>query len=309
VIVSGQNTPAISVQWNNVSGSVQVITGNDCGNNPIASVLPVVVNLPPVALNPITGPDTLCINTNATFTTPILGPPDSYSWTVPAGVTINTGQGTNTIDVTWGTAAGTITCMGMNDCGQTPAITKEIAIKTIPDAAATIAGKDTICQGQGDNVYSIPEVTGATQYVWTLPAGVTITSGSGTNQVTLLMDATAQSGNVSVHGLNDCGPGTASVKAIVLKNCTGIDENGLHANVKIFPNPVSGELTIMITGRENKLDLSVSDITGKTLYSETLSSITPDYRKKLDMSGFSKGVYFIKLTSNDRVYSEKVIVQ
>ena len=83
VILSGQNTPAISVKWGIASGPVQVIAGNNCGNNPLASVLPVTVNLPPVALNPVTGPDILCSGTGGTFTTTMAGPAATYSWTVP----------------------------------------------------------------------------------------------------------------------------------------------------------------------------------------------------------------------------------
>jgi hypothetical protein len=310
VIVSGQNTPNISVQWGNISGSVQVITGNDCGNNPLASVLPVVVKLPPASLNPITGPDLVCNGAGATFTISVLGPPDTYNWTVPAGASITNGQGTNSITVTWGTTAGNVTCVAQNDCGITPEVTKSVGVKTIPDAAGAISGNDTVCLNQSPYNYSIPVLTGATEYVWTVPGGMTITGGQGTNQVTLSVGGSASSGNISVHGVNDCGSGTESVKPVLVKNCAGgIGENNLNATVRIYPNPVSGEMTIAIAGRENALDLTLSDMTGKIIYSENLSAISSDFRKKLDMSGFARGVYFIKLSNNGRAFREKVIVQ
>jgi hypothetical protein len=186
---------------------------------------------------------------------------------------------------------------------------KLVGIKTIPEAAGAITGKDTICQNTANMVYSVPAITGATQYTWTLPAGVTISAGSGTNQVTLLYGTTAQSGNITVIGSNDCGNGAESVKQVIVKNCTGIDQVNLESTVKIYPNPVSNELTLSINGREQQLTLTLSNANGQVVYSEKLTNITPDYKKKLDMTQFSRGVYFIKLSHNDRLFTEKVIVQ
>ena len=186
---------------------------------------------------------------------------------------------------------------------------KTVGVKTIPDPAGAITGRDTVCQGVGNLIYSVPPIAGATGYIWSLPAGITITAGTGTNQVTLQYGAAAQSGNIMVKGNNDCGPGIESAKPVAVKNCDGIEQKSLESAVRIYPNPVNGVLTIIIEGKENQLDMTISDISGKIQYSEKLSGISAAYRKSLDMSGFAKGVYFLKLYKNDRVYVEKVMVQ
>jgi hypothetical protein len=112
-----------------------------------------------------------------------------------------------------------------------------------------------------------------------------------------------------VKGENDCGVGTESVKPLKVNNCTGIDQKGLESSVRIFPNPVSGELTLTITGKEQMLNLTIVDITGKVQYAETLSDLPFAYTRKLDMSKFAKGIYFVRLSDNDHVYGEKVVVQ
>ncbi len=307
-ILSGQNTPTITIQWGLTSGNVSVIAGNDCGPS-APSVLAVVVNTAPAALIPINGPDMVCLNTNATFYTAVSDNPATFTWTVPADVSIISGQGTDTIHVTWGSTAGDVTAFAFNDCGQSPLIAKTVGVKFLPEAAGTIAGKDTVCQDEGNYVFSLPSITGATQYIWTLPAGVTITAGQGTNQITLSFSATAQSGNISVKGENDCGDGIESVKSLTVQNCTGISPKTIESTIQIFPNPVSEELTLSISGKERMLNLAIVDVTGKVQYSETLSDIPAIFTKKLDMSGYAKGVYFIRLSHNDRVYSDKVIVK
>ena len=308
LITSGQNTPAITVQWGVTSGNVSVIAGNDCGTS-IPSVLAVVVNTPPTPLVPIHGPDVVCKTKNATFYTSLSDLSVTYTWTVPSDASIVSGQGTDTIHVAWGQTAGDVTALATNDCGISPIATKAVGVKDIPEAAGTITGKDTVCQGQGNYIYSVPSITGATQDVWTLPAGVTATSGQGTTQVTLSFSATAQSGNISVKGQNDCGDGAETVKFIKVNNCAGINSNKLESSVQIFPNPVREELTLNITGTERQLNLTIVDRTGKVQYTETLSNIPASFTKKLDMSKFAKGIYFVRLSHNERIYSEKVVVQ
>ncbi len=307
--IVGNGTLNVSIIWGSTSGEIQVLAGNNCGNNPIPSILPVIVNIPPAALNPIAGPDMVCIGSNATFTTAILGPPDTYTWTVPSGVSITNGQGTNTIIVAWGNTTGDVTVYAMNNCGETPIIMKSIGVKTIPESAGVITGNDTICQGASNVPYSVPSIAGATLYNWSTPAGITVTAGAGTSQVTLEYSLLAQSGNITVNGTNECGEGTESSMPVVVKNCTGIDQKGLESTVRIYPNPVSNELTLSINGKEKQLVLTITNAAGQVVHSEKLESITADYKKRMDMSGFAKGVYFVRLSNNDRSYSEKVIVQ
>src|SRR5262249_1659767 len=59
--------------------------------------------------------------------------------------------------------------------------------------------------------YTVPAITGATGYVWTLPSNVTIVSGANTNSVVLNFSPTASSGNISVYGTNTCGNGLSAI--------------------------------------------------------------------------------------------------
>lgn len=307
--IIGNGNASVSIIWGNTSGEIKVLAGNNCGNNAIPSIFPVTVNLPPASLSPITGPDMICVSTNATFTTPVLGPPDSYTWTVPSDASITSGQGTNSIGVAWGTTAGDVTVYAMNNCGETPVVMKSVGIQTMPDPAGAITGQDTICQGTGNVAYNVPSIPGATQYNWSVPSGVTISAGAGTNQVTLQYGPSALSGNITVKGSNDCGDGVEASKAVIVENCFGIDQKNLGSTVRIYPNPVSNELTLSINGKEQQLSLTFTNASGQVVLSEKLENIPSDFDKKLDVSRFARGVYFLKLSNGDRVFTEKVIIQ
>jgi hypothetical protein len=86
----------------------------------------------------------------------------------------------------------------------------------IPVTAGTISGTASLCQGTNAVAYSVPAITNATTYLWVLPTGATIASGSGTNAITVNFSASAVSGNITVAGSNSCGAGTASNFAVTV---------------------------------------------------------------------------------------------
>jgi hypothetical protein len=59
-------------------------------------------------------------------------------------------------------------------------------------------------------VYSVAAIPNTTTYVWSLPPGATITSGAGTNAITVDFSTNANPGNIFVYGNNICGDGGTS---------------------------------------------------------------------------------------------------
>jgi len=307
-IVSGQNTPSISVLWGNTSGNISVIAGNECGTS-AQSVKYISVTGPPVITGQIIGPDAACKNEIVDFSLDSIPGGIDYQWTVPADVQINSGQGTRFINLTWGTNAGDLIVIVTNGCGTSDPAVKSVGVDSIPLVAGSITGKDTVCQNRGDYLYSIPAIPNAVEYVWSLPGGAEITTGAGTREITVYYNPTALSGEMTVFGRNDCGDGTPSSKSIVVNNCSGIGENNLNALIRIYPNPTNGFLNISIIGVEQQLDLTISDINGQVWYAETLENIPRELNKKIDISGLAKGLYFFRLSTKDRVFHEKIVVQ
>ncbi len=64
----------------------------------------------------IANPGSWCNNSNVTFTISAVAGATSYLWTLTNGV-INNGQGTTSIDATWGVGAGSVSVTASNSCG------------------------------------------------------------------------------------------------------------------------------------------------------------------------------------------------
>ena len=110
-------------------------------------------------------------------------------------------------------------------------------------------------------------------------------------------------------GKNQCGEGIESARSITVNSCSGIFLNNLESAVHLFPNPVKSGLTIKMDGKEPQVKLTLSDASETVIYSEIFNNVRPFLVKQLDLSGLSKGVYFLKLSNENRSFTDRIIVQ
>ncbi|MBL7110836.1 MAG: T9SS type A sorting domain-containing protein [Bacteroidales bacterium] len=307
-IVTGQNSPTIEVLWGETSGVVSVIVGNECGNSP-PSTIDVTVSMILPAPGAILGPDLGCTGIESMFRITEIPGAESYQWSVPADAQIKAGQGTNEVTVIWGTASGEIAVIAQNGCGNSPPSQRTLTATSLPGPAGDITGNDTVCVNHTGYVYSVAEISDATTYIWTLPEGASISAGQGTNEVTIDFSPLAISGEIDVYGANDCGIGSAMAKPVVVSDCPGVNEYNLLVDVTLYPNPAEETLNLRIQGRETDITLVINDVTGNIKFTEKLTNVPSDYTKKIDVSGFAEGLYFIRMSKENRYFIEKFVVQ
>jgi len=117
-IVGGNNTNAITVSFNGTftTGNITVSGTNGCGTGAIRSL---AVKAAPTTPGSITGPTSVCVLSNKTYSVATVTGASSYVWTIPGGGTINSGQGTKIINMTYGPVAsanGIVTVKASNGC-------------------------------------------------------------------------------------------------------------------------------------------------------------------------------------------------
>ncbi len=214
-IVSGQGTQNITVDFGTTSGNVTVTGSNSCGSGNSSS-LAVTVN--PLPVPTITGTSSLCINSgNYSYSTET--GMTGYVWNVSSGGSITSGQGTSTVQVYWSSAGAqtvSVNYTNANGCQAASPTLFNVTVNAAPGAAGSITGPDTLCAGTTGVVYSVSSIPNASTYIWTLPSGASITSGAGTNSITVDYSLSASSGNVSVYGNDFCGDGPSSSLAVTV---------------------------------------------------------------------------------------------
>ncbi len=70
----------------------------------------------------------------------------------------------------------------------------------------------------------------------------------------------------------------------------------------MFPNPSQGKIQIAFPKGVSSVRIRISDIDGKNLRKQVISS---DTRAYIDLEGLAKGMYFISLLDRDKVRTFK----
>ena len=190
-------TPSVSTSYS--------VTATDLisGLSTIDSVLITVISLP-IGTPVINGLDTVCSDAVSTYTIDPVSGADNYMWSVPSGASIVTGQNTTSIDINWSSSTGgLVQLIASNTCGSIPAAILEVVVQNPPIIIGPISGQIDPC-ADASTSYSIAPVSNADTYLWSVPGPAVISSGQGTNAVSIAWNG-APGGQLCIIATNECG--------------------------------------------------------------------------------------------------------
>ncbi len=253
-ITSGQGTHEITVALsaNASNGKIIVQAQNDCGVGGSRSLDVTTMQAAPVAPLVIRGTAFGCANNTFTYETDAVAGAQNYTWAVPEGWRIISGQGTTRVQVLIGSNPGNITVRASNSCGASAIKAMQVTpFVSPPIQPYGIVGESEVCVGQQGVVYTLNPVDNTLEYVWAVPNGWTITSGQGTTTITVSVGTTE--GYITVSASNDCG---VSVPASLKVNPSSVSP--------LTPAKINGDLLVCV-GQEG-LVYSVDAVPGASSY-------------------------------------------
>jgi hypothetical protein len=201
----------------------RVISGNtNCNGN--SDVVTFTVN-PSPTVNALTGTQTVCVGLTTTFssTTPggVFSTSNASVATVDPGTGVITGV-SSTVNGGVATISYTVTDPG-NGCSTT--VTRQVTVSSaLAQPGNFTASQAVVCPNATGVVYTIPAVTGAVNYTWSLPAGWNITTGGAGTSITVT--TSSASGDVSVVANNGCGSSAPRTIAVTVTAFNNVGFNG-----------------------------------------------------------------------------------
>ena len=82
------------------------------------------------------------------------------------------------------------------------------------------------------------------------------------------------------------------------------------ANLDVYPNPSRDVFNVTFTSEDvQDLEVRVINIVGEVVYTENLQQFVGEYTKSIDLVTYTKGVYFLEITTNNGVVNKKLILQ
>ncbi|MGM1055381.1 MAG: T9SS type A sorting domain-containing protein [Bacteroidota bacterium] len=245
-----------------IIGNLSVTAINDCG---ISSERTLAISVKPgTPAQPsafTSGPASLCPGTNETYSVPTVEGATQYIWILPTGFSASSLTTTTpSLVVTAGNSgSGNITVKATNDCGTGTERSMAISINPPkPVMTGEITGSTGVCASTTSLSYSIPAITNASSYEWTVTGtGWQITSGAGTNQITV--SSGTSGGTISVIAKNSCGDSAS--KSITVN---------LNPPPPVMAGEISGPSNVCAGSTGNTY--SIPAITGATSYTWTAPS-------------------------------------
>ncbi|MDI9340321.1 MAG: T9SS type A sorting domain-containing protein [Sediminibacterium sp.] len=269
---TGASTSSISV-----SPTVNTVYNvNGLGSNGCSGAASTTVNVNTVAVT-IAGPSTVCAGSSVTLSA---SGANTYTW--------NTGSFTGSIVVT-PTTNTTYTTMGTSVAGCTAMATKAVTVSALP-TPGMVASQSVVCVNSGTVNLIVTPVGGT--FSGPNVSGNVFTPGATAGTFTPVYAFTSPTSGCT---------GTTSVN-IIVSACTGLTENSALGNVKIYPNPSQGILNIEMKNGLNKT-IEVSDLSGRVLIEKEFNTDNCS----LDLSLLAKGIYQVKVSSNNTVEVLKVV--
>jgi hypothetical protein len=316
-IVSGQGTNSItlSISGSFVSGVLRVVTNNACGSSAQRTL-----NLTSIPSTPgtITGTtNNLCPSgvSNPTYTIAAVAGASSYTWTSPAGTTIISGQGTTsvTLEVSSSFSSGTLSVIANNACSSS--VARTLSLTNTPLTPASITGSSTPC---GTATYTCSTVAQAVSYTWTVPTGMEITAGQGTNAITVNVIASSVTGSITVKASNNCKTGNARSLAVNSCNISTrmseassvqvINENVVE--VIVFPNPINDIISVQVSDEfEENVNIELINLIGQKVAKFEIQKGNTNTSATLD--GMPSGIYILQASKSDGtlIYTTKILKQ
>ena len=281
---------------------------NGCSGNAIGTItVGTIPGGPEGIYGPVFG---VCSNSTSVYSIDPINGALTFTWSVPGGVSITGGQGTNAITVSADNSfvSGLVSVTANNDCGSSYPVTT--LVRSVPATPPVIFGDGNPCR-RGTNLYWVDAVPGVNYYNWTVPSGSNILSGQGTD--TILVSTGPVSGDITVNITNPCGTSNAATLSVNV-NCRLAEAATTPAEnhnlvMTAYPNPAHDLLNVLfISDNESNYTLKVFDMTGRVIIDQANKAVIGDNIIKLNFDG-AKGIYLISLTSGGLNKQSKVILE
>jgi len=300
-IVSPLNTEAYII--------TNVLDASGCSNIGNGSAV-VTVNPLPSGAGIITGPSTVTAGqSGVAYSIPVITNVTGYSWTLPYGASIISGNNTNSIIVFFSSNAtsGIINVTGTNSCGS-GSFSPDFNVTVTPSIPATQNLTNMIVGNGQVNCYNATQsitVAGNGTLFFVLNGGsATLIAGQ---KISFLPSTTVQLGGYLWGYIAPNGPfcNTPSLPSVMISE-DEIPSTIGQSSFRIYPNPTTG--TFMVEFNEGFSDgivtIDILGMRGEKVYTET---ILGEKNFEFSLADRPPGIYVIHIIMRDKTETAKII--
>lgn len=242
----------------------------------------------PAAPGGISGSVSCCSgNYPVTYSVALVAGATSYSWSLPSGWSGS--SNTNVITTTAG-VSGNVSVSAVNGCGASSVQILPINVLPSPTVNA-VSNTSLLCVSQTATLTA----SGANTYTW---------SPGGTSTSILISPSITSTYTVTGTDANGCSNSSAFTQSV--GSCTSIKymAEALEATM-IYPNPTNCLLYIELNAVIENCNVEIFNAIGQLMINQKPTTT----KHQINLSSLTKGIYFVKVKSEDEFVMKKIIKQ
>jgi hypothetical protein len=90
----------------------------------------------------------------------------------------------------------------------------------------------------------------------------------------------------------------------------GTEEREHFTNLTVFPNPASSQVTVSFNMKnQGQMNLEMVSVKGGSILTESLPFFQGEYRKTFDITSLAKGIYLLRITSDEGTAVKKIVIE
>jgi PKD repeat protein len=158
----------------------------------------------------------------------------------------------------------------------------------------TTSVADHVVTPDGDGEATVTMLNGTPPFVILWSDGQTTATATGLS---------AGVYTVNVEDANGC-EATDTIEVLLTLSAPTLTD----AQIKVYPNPTSGKLTIELLGNFNNVSVSITDILGRKILNQHIEQRT-DHNINLDLNGNANGIYVLEFTTAQGKIQKRILLR
>ncbi|MFC2120001.1 C10 family peptidase [Bacteroidota bacterium] len=238
----------------------------------------------------------LCVGNEVIFNDESTGEIDSYFWDFGSNATPSTADTRGPHTVTYGSAGNRTVSLILNNL-DTNIKTDYLKLYSTPKANFIFYQNDPV-------VSFYDRSQNGLNYYWDFGDG---TAGEGED----IEHIYESSGTYIVNEIVSngyCSNDTAQQSVSVIGS--GVYNPDIENIMTIFPNPSKGIFNLRLSTIINKdININIYNLSGEKVYQEYVSEMNEKVFHKVSLGNKFKGIYFIKISTGEKIITKKIVVQ
>lgn len=177
--------------------------------------------------------------------------------------------------------------------------THSVSVTVDPLMVTTMSTTNAIC-GSPNGTATVAVAYGGSNpfyYVWSTSPVQSTAQATGLAQGTYYVTVTDFMG--------------CTMRDTAIVNCVvGLADHASSTGITLIPNPSNGEFNLTLLGYNSaEASVNIFNVAGQCVYNEKLKVPSDIFSKNIDLSSFAKGVYYLSVSTADKVETMKLVTE